>query len=87
VGRYYPEAHERFLAGLPRSERDGSLTAAYARRLASPDAEVRYAAAYRWCEWEEAVASLDVDAVPGVWSNARYADAGFRYGFVRTVTH
>ena len=87
VGRYFPEAHERFLAGLPPDERDGSLTAAYARLVASPNAEVRYAAAVRWCEWEEAVASLDVDAVRGAWTNPRYADEGFRYGFVRTVTH
>jgi proline iminopeptidase len=87
VGRYFPEAHERFLAALPPEERDGNLCAAYGRLLASSEQEARYAAALAWCEWEEAIASLESDAVPGVWSNPRYADAAFRYGFARTVTH
>jgi proline iminopeptidase len=87
VGRYFPEAHERFLAGLSPEERDGKLAAAYGRLLGSPDRQVRSAAAVAWCEWEEAIASLETDAVPGVWTNPRYADAGFRYGFTRTVTH
>jgi proline iminopeptidase len=87
VGRYFPEAHERFLAALPRPDRDGSLAAAYARRLASLDPRVRAGAALAWCEWEEAIATLETEPVPGVWSNPRYADADFRYGFARTVTH
>jgi proline iminopeptidase len=87
VGRYFPEAHERFLAGLPPEDRDGNVAAAYARLLASPDREVRYAAAVAWCEWEEAIAGLEIDAVPGEWSNARFVDPAFRYGFARTVTH
>ena len=76
VGRFFPEAHERFLAALPEPDRGGNLAAAYARRLASPDPQVRHAAALAWCEWEEAIASLETDAVPGVWSSPRYADAG-----------
>ena len=88
MGRYFPEAHQRFLAALPEPDRrDGRLAAAYARLLASPDPQVRFDAAVAWCEWEEAIASLEVDAVPGVWTNPRYADADFRYGFARTVTH
>lgn len=87
VGRYFPEAHERLLAGLPPQERDGNLAAAYERLLASADGEVRYAAAVAWCEWEEAIASLETDAVPGVWTNPRYVDPAFRYAFARTVTH
>ena len=87
VGRYFPEAHQRFLAGLPEPDRDGNLAAAYARLLASPDPQVRFDAAVAWCEWEEAIASLEADAVPGVWSSPRYADPDFRYGFARTVTH
>src|SRR4051794_5635940 len=87
VGRFFPEAHERFLAALPEPDRGGDLAAAYARRLASPDPQVRHAAALAWCRWEEAIASLGTDAVPGVWSSPRYADADFRYGFARTVTH
>ena len=87
VGRYFPEAHERFVAGLPEPDRDGNLAPAYARRLASPDPQARFDAATAWCEWEEAIASLESAAVPGVWSNPRYADPAFRYGFARTVTH
>ena len=87
VGRYFPEAHQRFLAALPEPDRGGNLAAAYARLLASPDPQVRFDAAVAWCEWEEAIASLEADAVPGVWSNPRYADPDFRYGFARTVTH
>ena len=87
VGRYFPEAHQRFLAALPEPDRGGNLAAAYARLLASPDPQVRFDAAVAWCEWEEAIASLDATAVPGVWGNPRYAEPDFRYGFARTVTH
>ena len=87
VGRYLPEAHERFLAGLPPQERDGDLAAAYGRLLASPDGQVGHGAAVSWCEWEEAIASLETDAVPGVWTNPRYVHPAFRYAFARTVTH
>jgi proline iminopeptidase len=87
VGRYFPEAHQRFLAALPEPDRGGNLAAGYARLLASPDPHVRFDAAVAWCEWEEAIASLESAAVPGVWSSPRYADPNFRYGFARTVTH
>lgn len=87
VGRFFPEAHERFLGALLAQDRDGNLCAAYARLLADPDPRVRFDAAVAWCQWEEALASLDTDAVPGVWSNPRYAHPDFRYGFARTVTH
>ena len=56
---------------------------AYARLLADPDAEVRERAARDWCDWEEAIVSLESGGVP----NPRYADARFRMGFARTVTH
>ena len=87
VGRYFPEAHQRFLGALPEPDRGGNLAAAYARLLASPDPQVRFDAAVAWCEWEEAIASLEATAVPGVWGNPRYAEPDFRYGFARTVTH
>jgi proline iminopeptidase len=42
VGRYFPEEWERFRAGVPESERDGDLVAAYDRLLnGSPDIAVR----------------------------------------------
>ncbi len=82
VGRYFPEAHQRLLDGVPADQR-GSPTAAYARLLASPDPAVRDEAAARWCAWEEAIVALEEDPAP----RARFTDPGFRYGFARVVTH
>lgn len=83
VARYFPEAHQRFLAALPPAERDGELSGAYARLLASTDPHVRYAAAAAWCAWEDAIVAVEDDPAP----NPRYADPAFRYGFARVVTH
>jgi proline iminopeptidase len=83
VGRYFPEAYARLAAGLPEKDRRGDLTAAYARLLAAADPDVRARAAAEWCAWEEAIVALEEDTAP----SARYADAGFRYGFARLVTH
>ncbi|KAF3464854.1 prolyl aminopeptidase [Streptomyces sp. Tu 3180] len=81
LGKIFPEAHERFLAGLPADERDGDPAAAYNRLLESPDPEVRERAARAWTDWETAM----VPAPPG--SVARFRDPEFRMGFARTVTH
>lgn len=81
LGKIFPEAFERFLAGLPEHERAGNLAAAYNRLLESPDAEVRARAARAWTDWETAI----VPAPPR--SVQRYEDAEFRTGFARTVTH
>ncbi|MER7679263.1 prolyl aminopeptidase [Streptomyces sp. NPDC096934] len=81
LGKIFPEAFERFLAGLPEDERAGNLAAAYNRLLESPDAEVRARAARAWTDWETAI----VPAPPR--SVQRYEDAEFRAGFARTVTH
>ncbi|MGW4671859.1 prolyl aminopeptidase [Streptomyces sp. NPDC004324] len=81
LGKIFPEAFERFLAGLPEDERAGNLAAAYNRLLESPDAEVRARAARAWTDWETAI----VPAPPR--SVQRYEDAEFRTGFARTVTH
>ncbi|MBT2907957.1 prolyl aminopeptidase [Streptomyces cellulosae] len=81
LGRIFPEAHERFLAGLPEDERDGNLAAAYNRLLESPDPEVRARAARAWTDWETAI----IPAPPG--SVERFRDPEFRYRFARTVTH
>ncbi|WP_159766750.1 alpha/beta fold hydrolase [Streptomyces sp. HM190] len=81
LGRFFPEAFERFLAELPESERSGNIAAAYHRLLESPDAEVRARAARAWTDWETAIAALPPRSVP------RYEDPVFRYGFARTVTH
>ncbi len=83
MGRFFPEAHERFLAALPPRERDGNLAEAYGRLLACGESTVRDDAARAWCDWEEAVVALSADEPP----NPRYADPTFRYRFARTVTH
>ena len=83
VGRYFPEAFARFVAGVPVHERDGGLAAAYARLLASPDPDVRTRAAADWCAWENAIVALEEDPA----RSPRYADPAFCYGFARLVTH
>ncbi|MER5432794.1 prolyl aminopeptidase [Streptomyces sp. NPDC002588] len=82
LGKIFPEAFERFLAGLPEGEaREGNLAAAYNRLLQSPDPGVRERAARAWTDWETAI----VPAPPR--SVQRYEDPVFRMGFARTVTH
>lgn len=84
AGRYFPEAWSRFRDGVPAAERDGDLVAAYYRLLhTSSDPTVQTRAARDWCEWEDAVVSLEGGRTP----NARYADPAFRMAFARIVTH
>jgi proline iminopeptidase len=84
VGRYFPEQWQRFRAGVPEAERDGDLVAAYCRLLnEQPDLTARQQAAKEWCEWEDAVVSLEEGWVP----SRRYADPAFRMTFARLVTH
>ena len=47
------------------------------------DADLRGRAAGSWCAWEERLATLHGPPKP----NPRYADAAFRLGFARLVTH
>jgi proline iminopeptidase len=83
-GRFFPEQWARFRAGVPEQERDGDLVAAYHRLLhESPDREVRERAAQDWCDWEDAVLSLEAGWEP----SPRYADPAFRMTFARVVTH
>jgi proline iminopeptidase len=51
--------------------------------LDHPDEGVRQRAAQDWCDWEDAVVARESGGIP----NPRYADARFRLGFARTVTH
>lgn len=83
VGRVFPLEWEAFVAGVPERERDGDLSAAYARLLADPDPDVRARAARDWCAWEDTHVSL----APGWSPDARYADPRFRLAFARLVTH
>ena len=84
VGRYFPEQWARFRDGVPRAERDGDLVAAYYRLLdVNSDLVTREKAARDWCDWEDAVHSLEEGWSP----NPRYADSAFRMAFARIVTH
>ena len=84
VGRYFPEQWERFRSDVPPEARDGDLVAAY-DRLLNGDVEraARRRAAQNWCDWEDAVLSLE----PGWSPNPRYDDPAFRMTFARIVTH
>ncbi|HYM83345.1 MAG TPA: prolyl aminopeptidase [Candidatus Dormibacteraeota bacterium] len=60
AGYVFPDAWEAYVAPIPASERD-DLIAAYHRRLVSPDAGVRLAAARAWSVWEGATSRLRPD--------------------------
>lgn len=84
TGRFLPEQWDRFRAGVPEDERDGDLVASYYGLLnQNPDPDTRERAAQNWCDWEDAVISLDEDWEP----SPRYADPVFRMTFARIVTH
>ncbi len=80
VGRIFPEAWHRFAAGIGPDE---NIAAAYARRLADADPEVRARAALEWCRWEDSHVAVFADHKP----DPRYDDAEFRMVFARLVTH
>jgi proline iminopeptidase len=84
VGRFFPEAWERFRDGVPVQERSGDLVAAYARLIESPDPEMRLRAAQAWCTWEDAVLSQEEYGSPNPYSD-RPDDA--LLAFVRICTH
>jgi proline iminopeptidase len=69
VSRFFPEEWQRFRAGVPETERDGDLLAAYARLMDSPDADVRGKAAADWLAWEDAVISQEPHGRPNAYSS------------------
>lgn len=83
VGRFFLEEWARFRAGVPESDRDGNLVAAYYRLLNNPDPAVREQAARDWRDWEDSVVSLEEGHQP----HPRYQDAQVRMAFARIVTH
>ena len=84
VGRFFPEAWDRFRAGVPEAERDGDLLAAYARLMDSPDEEVRAKAATDWLAWEDAVISQEPQGIPNAYSDRPPAA---QLAFVRICAH
>lgn len=83
AGVFFPEQWRRFRDGVPAEDREGDLASAYGRLLADPDPAVHRQAARDWCDWEEALVSLESGGRP----NPRYEDERFRLGFARLVTH
>lgn len=84
VRLFFPEAWERFRAGVPEAERNGNLVQAYGRLMENPDPAVRARAAQDWLAWEDAVISLEVNGKPGAYSD-RVPDA--KLAFVRICAH
>ncbi|MEV7674205.1 alpha/beta fold hydrolase [Streptomyces sp. NPDC088752] len=84
VGRFFPEAHERFRAGAGTADGAGAeeLVGAYAALMNHPDRAVREKAAADWCAWEDAVLSMEGMGTP-------YTDRvdDTRLGFVRICSH
>ncbi|RKF24932.1 prolyl aminopeptidase [Micromonospora globbae] len=83
MGRIFPAEWARFRDGVPPTDRDGNLAAAYARLLADPDPAVRERAARDWCAWDD----THVRTVPGAGPDPRFADPRFRMLSARLVTH
>ena len=83
MGRVFPQEWDQFLQLVPEPEQHGDLSAAYARLLASPNPELREAAARAWCTWED----IHVSLAPGWTPSRRYDDSAFRMVFARLVTH
>lgn len=78
----YPDAWEHYLKPIPPAER-GDLVQAYHRRLTSPDAAVRSAAAKAWSIWEGATSKL----IPNEDFVARFGDDKFAEAFARIECH
>jgi proline iminopeptidase len=83
VGRFFPEEWARFRVGAGVAAADADLVAAYYRLLQDADSAVRERAARDWCDWEDAVVSLEDGHRP----SPRYEDPRFRMAFARIVTH
>jgi proline iminopeptidase len=79
---FFPDEWQRFQAGVPDSDRDGDLSAAYYRLLLDPDPTVHERAARNWCEWDDRQMRL-----PGQGQSRRYKDPDFRLCSARLVTH
>jgi proline iminopeptidase len=56
----FPDRWEQFVSPIPREERE-NMMAAYYKRLTSPDAAVRHAAARSWSLWEASLLKIVLD--------------------------
>ena len=75
ASRLFPDAWEKYLAPIPKAERD-DLILAYHRQLTSSDPKVRKAAALAWSGWEAATLGLKVNhAVVQAFTESSHAEA------------
>jgi proline iminopeptidase len=84
VSRFFPEAWSRFRQLTPTAKSAQELVAAYVQHLEHPDIDVRLAAARAWCEWEDAVLSLESTPAISRLCNLPNNDM---LAFVRICTH
>ncbi|MEY9215489.1 prolyl aminopeptidase [Thermobifida halotolerans] len=78
----FPDAWEHYLAPIPEAERD-DLIGAYARRLNSPDPQVRLEAAKAWSVWEGTTITL----YPNEKVRAAHAEPDYAVAFARIENH
>jgi proline iminopeptidase len=82
AGRIFPDAWEKFLAPIPKSEHK-DLLRAYHARLISSDEKLRSEAAVAWSLWEGSVCHL----VPRPETMARVSNEHFALAFARIECH
>lgn len=80
---FVPEAWDRFRAGVPEADQH-DLLAGYAKLMEHPDPQVRAQAAHRWCDWEDAVLSLETGGQSAPYSGRASAH---QLAFVRIAAH
>ncbi|SER06116.1 prolyl aminopeptidase [Actinokineospora terrae] len=81
VGRFFPEALERFRAGVAGAD---NVIAAYNALMAHPDPAVRDKAARDWTAWEDTVVSLEPNGHTAPYGGRPTAAM---HTMVRLVTH
>lgn len=90
LSRFFPEAAERFrghvlVAGTPiEAARVEVVAEAYARLLEDPARAVRVSAARAWCDWEEAILSLEPAPTHGMFATLTDDEA---VAFARVCAH
>jgi proline iminopeptidase len=87
VGRYFPEAWERFrtFVGVGPAASGTEVVTAYDEVLQGRDPALRERAAIEWCRWEEAVAAPDAERKAGGYLFE--ADPRKRLAFARLCAH
>ena len=78
----FPDFWEGYLAQIPEAER-GDLLTAYHKRLTSPDAAVRLAAAKAWSGWEGGTSKL----LPDADFTGHFEEDEFALAFARIECH